>query len=215
MRAAWGAHTETDDDSPPGTALCLAAAAGNLAAGRDLRHTHVTTGQSGCGMGPPLACGHRVPARQRSTGRRRHALRDRPGTRRTPACSASSWPLRRARPPGRARAAPPAYLIHPAARRRHRGLGQPAGHRGQRPRAHPGQRGGAVRRRGRGILTDLGDRRGAGLPRHRRWRRPRRSCYRADAAAGRLPWPPPGRPATWTERPEGTSAAAADRPPRT
>ena len=36
MRAAWGAHTETDDDSPAGTAMCLAAAAGNLAAGRDL-----------------------------------------------------------------------------------------------------------------------------------------------------------------------------------
>jgi hypothetical protein len=47
MRAAWGAHTETDDDSPPGTAMCLAAAAGNLAAGRDLLHTHFTTDQFG------------------------------------------------------------------------------------------------------------------------------------------------------------------------
>ena len=47
MRAAWGAHTATGDDSPPGTAMCLAAAAGNLAAGRDLRHTHVTTDQPG------------------------------------------------------------------------------------------------------------------------------------------------------------------------
>jgi DDE domain len=43
MRAAWGAHTETDDDSPPGTAMCLAAAADNLAAGHDLLHTHFTT----------------------------------------------------------------------------------------------------------------------------------------------------------------------------
>ena len=47
MRAAWGAHTETDDDSPPGTAMCLVAAADNLAAGRDLLHTHFTTDQFG------------------------------------------------------------------------------------------------------------------------------------------------------------------------
>ena len=32
MRAAWGAHTATDDDSPPGTAMCLAAGALQLAA---------------------------------------------------------------------------------------------------------------------------------------------------------------------------------------
>ena len=47
MRAAWGAHTEADDDSPPGTAMCLAAAADNLVAGRDLLHTHFTTDQVG------------------------------------------------------------------------------------------------------------------------------------------------------------------------
>jgi len=47
MRAAGGAHTQTGDDSPPGTALCLAATTGNLAAGRDLPHTHCTTDQPG------------------------------------------------------------------------------------------------------------------------------------------------------------------------
>jgi hypothetical protein len=47
MRAAWGAHPEAGDDSPPGTAVCLSAAAGNLAAGRDLLHTHFTTDQFG------------------------------------------------------------------------------------------------------------------------------------------------------------------------
>jgi hypothetical protein len=46
MRAAWGAHTEADDDSPP-AAMCLSAAAGNLVAGRDLLHTHFTTDQFG------------------------------------------------------------------------------------------------------------------------------------------------------------------------
>ena len=46
MRAAWGAHTEAGDDSPP-AAMCLAAAADNLAAGRDLLHTHFTTDQFG------------------------------------------------------------------------------------------------------------------------------------------------------------------------
>ena len=47
MRAAWGAHTEAGDDSPPGTAMCLSAAADNLVAGRDLLHTHFTTDQVG------------------------------------------------------------------------------------------------------------------------------------------------------------------------
>jgi hypothetical protein len=47
MRAAWGAHTATDDDPPPSTAMCLAAATDNLAAGRDLLHTHFTTDQFG------------------------------------------------------------------------------------------------------------------------------------------------------------------------
>jgi hypothetical protein len=42
-----GRATETDDDSPPGTAMCLAATTDNLAAGRDLLHTHFTTDQSG------------------------------------------------------------------------------------------------------------------------------------------------------------------------
>jgi hypothetical protein len=47
MRAAWGAHTKAGDDSPPGTAMCLSAAADNLVAGRDLLHTHFTTDQFG------------------------------------------------------------------------------------------------------------------------------------------------------------------------
>jgi len=38
MRAAWGAHPEAADNSPP-AAMCLAAAADNLLAGRDLLHT--------------------------------------------------------------------------------------------------------------------------------------------------------------------------------
>ena len=46
MRAAWGAHPEADDDSPP-AAMCLSAAADNLLAGRDLLHTHFTTDQFG------------------------------------------------------------------------------------------------------------------------------------------------------------------------
>ena len=46
MRAAWGAHTEAAGDSPP-AAMCLSAAADNLAAGRDLLHTHFTTDQFG------------------------------------------------------------------------------------------------------------------------------------------------------------------------
>jgi hypothetical protein len=46
MRAAWGAHTEAGEDSPP-AAMCLAAAADNLLAGRDLLHTHFTTDQYG------------------------------------------------------------------------------------------------------------------------------------------------------------------------
>jgi hypothetical protein len=60
-----------------------------------------------------------------------------------------------------------------------------------------------IRRRDRGILTDLGDPGGAGLPRHRLWRRLRLSCYRADAAAGRLACLPPGRPATGGEQLRG------------
>jgi hypothetical protein len=61
MRAAWGAHTATDDDSPPGTAMCLAASADNLAAGRDLLPTHFTTDQFGWRHGtspwaPAIAC---------------------------------------------------------------------------------------------------------------------------------------------------------------
>jgi hypothetical protein len=36
LRAAWGAHPEPGEDSPPGTALGLSAAADNLAAGCDL-----------------------------------------------------------------------------------------------------------------------------------------------------------------------------------
>jgi hypothetical protein len=47
MRAAWGAHTQAGDDCPPGTARCLSAVADNLAAGRDLLHTHFTTDQAG------------------------------------------------------------------------------------------------------------------------------------------------------------------------
>ena len=47
MRAAWGAHPEAGDDSPPGAAMCLSAAADNLVAGRDLLHTHFTTDQVG------------------------------------------------------------------------------------------------------------------------------------------------------------------------
>jgi hypothetical protein len=47
MRAAWGAHTEPGDSSPPGAALCLSAASDNLVAGRDLLQTHFTTGQFG------------------------------------------------------------------------------------------------------------------------------------------------------------------------
>src|SRR5260370_39836510 len=39
MRAAWGAHPEAGDDSPP-AAMCLSPAADNLPAGRDLLHTH-------------------------------------------------------------------------------------------------------------------------------------------------------------------------------
>jgi hypothetical protein len=63
MRAAWGAHTDADDDSPPGTVMCLAAAAGNLLAGRDLLHTHFTTDQVGWRHGtspwaPAIASGH-------------------------------------------------------------------------------------------------------------------------------------------------------------
>jgi hypothetical protein len=47
MRAAWGARTEAGDEPPPGTAMCLSAAADNLLAGRDLLQTHFTTDQYG------------------------------------------------------------------------------------------------------------------------------------------------------------------------
>jgi len=56
-----------------------------------------------------------------------------------------------ARKAGRAR---PAHVVNPAAQRRHPGVGQRPGHRGQRPRAHPGQCGSAVRGRGRSVLTE-------------------------------------------------------------
>jgi hypothetical protein len=47
MRAAWGAHPETDDDSPP-AAMCLAAAADNLAAGVTCcTHTSPPTSSAG------------------------------------------------------------------------------------------------------------------------------------------------------------------------
>jgi hypothetical protein len=186
------------------------------AAGRDLLPTHVTTDQPGWRHGTFLWAAA-IASRQVNAGLAGGGTQDETDLTKKNARTFRKQlaPLRRARPPGRAKAAPPAYLLHPAAQRRHPGLGQPAGHRGQRPRAHPDQRGRAVPRRGRGIRTDLGDRRGAGLPRHRRWRRPRRSCYRADAAAGAPACLPPGRPATWRQRPEGTSAATADRPPGT
>jgi len=51
------------------------------------------------------------------------------------------------------KAAPPACLVKPPAQQRHPGLGKRAGHRGQRPRAHPGQRRGAVPSRDQPILT--------------------------------------------------------------
>jgi hypothetical protein len=55
-------------------------------------------------------------------------------------------PVRRARPPGRAGPAPPGRAADggPRARCCYRGVGGGAGHRGQRPRAHPGGCGGAV-----------------------------------------------------------------------
>ena len=52
--------------------------------------------------------------------------------------------LPRVRPQGWPRAAPPPHVAGPAEQRRHPGVGQRQGHRGQRPRAHPGQRGSAV-----------------------------------------------------------------------
>ena len=42
-----GARTPRPAISPPGTAMCLVAAADNVAAGRDLLHTHFTTDQFG------------------------------------------------------------------------------------------------------------------------------------------------------------------------
>jgi hypothetical protein len=138
MRAARGAHTQTGDDSPPGTALCPAAAAGNLAAGRDLRHTHFTTDQPGWRHGtspwaPAIASRH-VNAALAGGGTQDQID---PTKKNARTVRTQLAPVRRARPPGRARAAPPAYLIHPAAQRRPPGRGRPAGHRGPRPRAHP------------------------------------------------------------------------------
>jgi hypothetical protein len=80
--------------------MCLAAAAGNLAAGRDLLHTHFTTDQPGWrhGTSPGLRPSRPGKSTQHWPAAARKTRSTR--TRRTPARSASSWPPSPSTPAG-------------------------------------------------------------------------------------------------------------------